>query len=86
MRGSQREECRVEGKIYLPSAAADQIIRQKPGVDGDGGTGRGRWTREASGTNRREEDEGGEKGREGRGVGSGAGWEASGGGSIGDGR
>lgn len=32
MRGSQarREEWRVEGKIYL----ADQIIRQKPGVDG----------------------------------------------------
>lgn len=33
-REREREECRVEGEIYLPAARADKIIRQKtPGVD-----------------------------------------------------
>lgn len=42
-RERKREECRVEGEIYLPAARADKIIRQKtPGVDDGEARGGGR--------------------------------------------
>lgn len=55
--GGEREECRVEGEIYLLAARADKIIRQKtPGVD-DG---------EARGGEERMEERKEEAGRAGR--------------------
>lgn len=41
MRGSQREECRVEGKIYLPACGRRPNNKTKAGGGRRGGTSKG---------------------------------------------
>lgn len=60
----KREECRVEGEVYLRAARADKIIRQKtPGVD-DGEARGGSGLQTGRSERRRKERRGNERWRD----------------------